>query len=273
MVIYQKRVTIVWRIVFCFALISLYFTLVRHTRTVQKVRYKANQLPLFECPNNNRQQDEKERQFSYKSNAQQRILLFKDPNSEIHNRIVDHLNYLKLPIRVESLTNTTNLLLELDNEGLYSLIIFTNYSNYENLQHNVKLQIYEYAKRFHVGLIYFALNSKCTQIECQTKQQAIQLKFNNQSPIPFIARTDIIINGPNFEISDWTFLSGQNWDSVLQAEDENGDIKNVIVHKKQLVEEVIIGHDLTIWPITLAFHDIISYFMGISIAGDLNRYV
>lgn len=263
-----------WRILLSlFLLISFYYAIFRHTRTIQRVRYKANHLPLFECPNLNKQFLSDRQHTAYNDlkpfNCQQRILLVKDPNSELHIRIVDHLNHLKLPIRIETPTNNS-LLLQLEDVGRFSLIIFANYSNYENLSSSVKSQIEEYAERFSVGIIHFSSGSKCIHILCKPKQPAIQLKFNKRSNIPFIARTDTSIDTSSFDIQDWTFLSDSNWESVLEAEDENGAINNVIIHKNLKAEQVVIGHDLTVWPITLAFQDILRYFMGNS---DLTRLI
>jgi hypothetical protein len=118
------------------------------------------------------------------------------------------------------------------------------------------------------------VSTECKTLSCDPNQQAIKLNFNDKSSIPFIARTSIFIDVDNLDISDWTLLSPKNeWESVLEAEDENGDVRAVVMHRKSAVEEVLIGHDLTTWPIILAFNDIIGYFLGSSIAGNLERYI
>jgi hypothetical protein len=246
---------------------------VKDARTTTRIRYKPNYQPLFQCPHGNNYEESRARAPFNRTNVQQRILLIKDPSSTVHIRVADFLNHFKLPIHIETLIRDSDLLLQLGDLGRFSLIIFSNYAIYERLSPKTRHQLNDYAQNFHVGIIHFAFSNECQEILCRSKQQAVRLKFKHDSLIPFVARTEKTIEVDNLDLSDWTLLWSNDWTTVLEAEDENGEVGSAVLHKRVPFEQVIIGHDLTTWPINLAFLDVIGYFLGDPLTGGLTRQV
>ncbi|KAI6176247.1 [Heparan sulfate]-glucosamine N-sulfotransferase [Aphelenchoides bicaudatus] len=246
----------------------------KHTKTVQRIRYKPNYQPPFECPHKSDHEVPKQRTTYINENVQQRILLIKDSSSTVHVRILDFLNHFKLPIRTETLNRDSNLLLQLGSVGRFSLVIFSNYAIYERLSTKTRQILHDYAQSFNVGIIHFVSSNECQEVLCRSRQQAVRLKFKSDSLIPFVARTNVAIEVDNLDLPDWNVLWGNDkWTSVLEAEDENGDVGSVVLHKKDPFEQVLIGHDLNTWPIHLAFFDTINYFLGDKVTGGLTRYL
>jgi hypothetical protein len=255
-----------WR----FLLLTAGFFLICHTllkrrQPIQKVRYKARHLPLYECPHHTAKVVSNIQRQPRATNVQQRILLIKDSNN--HLQIADFLNYFKVPIRIETLTNDSSLLLELNGVGRFSLVIFANHGILKNLPSNQRDALFKYSSEHRVGIISFAL-STCT--ECRPRQQALRLNFSSTSPIPFVARTGVPIDFAE-PFDDWIFLHDRGWSVVLEAENVDGEIGGVILHKNQPAEQILFGHDLSSWPIKLAFLDTIGYLLGDSITGGLTR--
>lgn len=266
-----RRLNLKWRLFFLsVGAFVLCYSVARHSKIVQRVRYKANPQPPFECPHAGKRLEQRIYQNGSSSKVQQRILIIKDAEG-VHLRIADFLNHFKIPIRIESTPD--DFLLQREDVGRFSLIIFSNYDDYDGLPSRTRNQLHAYVQRFNVGIVHFASSNRCQEILCRPRQQATRLKFNSSSSIPSVAKTGVTIEVDNLDLADWTLLWNSDWDGVLEAENENGEVGYVVIHKKTPFEQIVFGHALTTWSINVAFLDTISYLLGDSITGGLTRYI
>ncbi|KAI6214415.1 [Heparan sulfate]-glucosamine N-sulfotransferase [Aphelenchoides besseyi] len=266
---------------FCKAISFLFFVIwiltliIRRNQTVPRIRYAARPFHVYQCPIPTNNFDPLLHSTTLRSvKTQQRILLIKDLSSIVHTTISDHLQFLKLPIHEETIDNHGNFYLNSRTIGRYSLIIFANYETYHSLSNSSKLTLETYASNHQVGIISFAPLQKTTDSKVKADWNTrVELKFVSESKIPRIARSDIpfYLTVPSQE--SWTLVSSTDWHPILAASFDDGTEGSVVAIKRSSFNHIFFGHQLDEWPLKLAFIDVLCYFLGSEIVGELERYV
>ena len=276
-----------WSICFAllYAIFLAYVLLHDLSDEIRVRRFQPTTLPLYTCPVNNSDAEsvtesyDHEAGYKFISHAakKSRILLVTTTNSTNHSNILAFLDYLKVPIRVENLSNeglsrNQQWLLELAGVGRYSLIVFSDYRLYYTLSNETKGSITRYCTEFGVGLISF-LPSRGDEEEdfgsftVFNGQYAQNMRFPRTSPIRHIGKADAVRPFPGVYESDWALMRIHNNSAKVQvlvtAEDIYGrtGASGILLAKAGDAEHVVLSYDFHgDWMMQMALLDSLLYF-------------
>lgn len=255
-------------------------------------RFQPTTLPLYSCPANGSDAESvtgsREHRTKPSSHAakRSRILLITATNSTDYSDISAFLDYLKVPIRVESLGSegpSHQWLLELAGVGRYSLIVFSDYRLYYNLTNETRESISRYCAEFGVGLISFLPSRGGDEEEdfglftISNGQYAHNMRFPRNSPIRHIGKADAARPFPGVYESDWALMRVHNNSAIVvlvEAEDYYGrtGATGILLQVSSHAEHVILSHDtLGDWMMRLALLDSLIYFNVTD--PDLERFI
>lgn len=188
--------------------------------------------------------------------------------------ILPFLKYFKVPIRTETFDG--NFLLELENEGRFSIIIFEDYRLFQKLSVKKKIILINYCKLYNVGVIsFYSLNEGIEQTKTFTaygSQYAQNIQIPKNSPIKFVAKSSSVLKYPQPYQPDWTFFDNYSYAiPILIAEDYYRQTKSVAILNLDEFEHIIIGKGLEEWIIKLIFLDSFIYLAPNIAQYDLKR--
>lgn len=275
------RRVLVWATIFLILYFSVIFLFHSLNNNNQTKRFEAPKFNLYECPAQNfLNQNFKTSSPIYSKNLKldKRILLIVNFKSKNQKFISSLLEYLKIPIRVEFIkSNAQFLVLNIKNKGLFNLIVFEDYSLFNNLSDVNKLELLNYCNEFKVGIISFLYNNVdksgvlFSHFIASGNQMVKNLRFVANSGINFVAKTSISFLVDTF-IDDWTLFSNVKGKPILIATDVNNNNLStaILVYEKFNVSHIIFGKNLDYWIIKLGFLDALIYFNVVNF--DLERF-
>lgn len=236
------------------------------TTTYKRLHYIPQKIPFYEC----KEAKTYEKFFKPKPSSLykklspkkviSRILIIS--NSKHQKLIYDFLNYFKVSIRVEKFDN--NLVLEIVDEGRFSLIVFDDYRLFQQLNAKERRLLIDYCQHYNVGIISFYLNevlyvtTEAFTIYGAQYVQNIQIPEN--SPVRFVGKFSNLLVVPEPYKSDWTLFDNLlNATSILIAEDYYKNKKSVAILISDEIEHIVIGKSLEEWIIKIIFLDSVIY--------------
>uniref|UniRef100_A0A915E648 Heparan sulphate-N-deacetylase domain-containing protein n=1 Tax=Ditylenchus dipsaci TaxID=166011 RepID=A0A915E648_9BILA len=252
-------------IFFCLYFIYLYL-IFSANKEVYKIRHKAHQLPLYQCPSSRtillHKSSSTKAPKPAPINVNRRILLITQLNpNHPHKLISSFLGYLKVPIRVEIISEDLPLF-ELAFTGRFSLIVFEDYQLYHELSNLSKSLLHEYCNKHNIGLISFlSLKNEDEDKDfgvftAKGGQKAHNLAFSEHSLIGMVGKVSSKL--PYAE----PYLHNGH------SEDVYGTPLHAAIHLLD-TQHVVFGHGLQHWMIEIAFLDAILYMAPNIVDEDL----
>lgn len=138
--------------------------------------------------------------------------------SKLGKQIINILDALKIPRKVETLTKNLPLLTTAK-RGRFSIIIIENYYKYLNLLTWNRQLLDKYCREYGVGIISFIGNRpnsyinakvKGSQLTIHTQQRATNLRFNERSRVNFIGKPGAVLQAPEPDKDDWILFDVAN---------------------------------------------------------------
>lgn len=258
-----------------FACLIIYLIILYHVKTKNSIlikrRFEALKLPLYECRGRETIKEFQEPFIQWlsknkPSNVHLRILIVADLKSKHVKEITKIIGYFKVPIRVES--PETIQLFEIVLEGRFSLIIFDDYRHFLGFSNEEKELLLDYCRKFNVGIISFYSSSAETSSEAKMEQfmvyeaeYAVNLRFPENSPIRFVAKSSAVLPSPEQYRPDWALFDNfTNGTAILLAENYYGDVKAAaFLMRQNNSDHIIIGNSLQYWIVKLTLLDSIIY--------------
>lgn len=142
----------------------------------------------------------------------EKVLVFVETlYSKLGKQIVNILDALKIPFKVETLTKNLPFLTTAK-RGRFSIIIIENYYKYLNLPSWNRQLLDKYCRDYGVGIISFLGNRpndymnakvKGSQLTLRRQQRAANFRFSEQSRVNYIAKPGAILQSPEPDKDDW----------------------------------------------------------------------
>lgn len=216
----------------------------------------------------------------------QKVLVFVETTySKLGRQIVNVLNAVKVPYKVESLTKNLPLLANAK-RGRFSSIIFENYYKYLNLSPWNRQLLDKYCRDYEVGIIgflishpsdYIRLKIKDSPLTLLQKQTAKNLRFYSRSQVNYIAKPGPILHTPKPLSNDWVlFEILDGYESIISANDDDGKERAAVILDKGTsdnIQRILFGHGLSYWMNQIAFIDSIRYMSKGKVDVGLDRYI
>ncbi|CAK5066344.1 unnamed protein product [Meloidogyne enterolobii] len=218
--------------------------------------------------------------FSFSpSNTTQRILFLSDSikKSEIYNFFAQ----FKVPVRQEQHLPGDILLLELNGNPRFSLIVFENFLTFYNLSKEQKEVLHNFSKKYSVGIISFFEfdGGKRTlknfgEFEAFGGLQVKTVSFSSNSPVRKIGKDGFEYSFSETEQTGWTLFKEVLPNSIplLEATMTEGDIfYPAFIFNEGM--HAIFGAKPDHWIVYIALLDTINYFAPNIYSENLERFI
>uniref|UniRef100_A0A1I8EIL5 [heparan sulfate]-glucosamine N-sulfotransferase n=1 Tax=Wuchereria bancrofti TaxID=6293 RepID=A0A1I8EIL5_WUCBA len=276
-------------IITCISFIFL-FTHLANITEKRHYRYPAQHIPSYHCPLSNKTgTTHMHHEFvRNKTNfvTDGKVLVFVETlYSKLGKQIINILDALKIPRKVETLTKNLPLLTTAK-RGRFAIIIVENYYKYLNLLSWNRQLLDKYCREYGVGIISFIGNRpnsyinakvKGSQLTIHTQQRAVNLRFNERSRVNFIGKPGAVLQAPEPDKNDWILFDITNgYEGIVLADDIFGEERASVIlddGSEDGIERILFGHNFTHWINKLAFLDSLRYMRESLIYDDLERYV
>ncbi|KAM3726828.1 Bifunctional heparan sulfate N-deacetylase/N-sulfotransferase [Dirofilaria immitis] len=286
-IIFWLKATI---IITCLSFTLLFTHLVDITEKRHYSRYPAQYIPPYYCPLPNKTVTiHKHHGFiRNKTNflTDGKVLVFVETlYSKFGKQIINILDALKIPRKVETLTKNLPLLTTAK-RGRFSIIIIENYYKYLNLLTWNRQLLDKYCREYGVGIISFIANRpnsyinakvKGSKLTIHTQQRAKNLRFSERSRVNFIGKPGAVLQAPEPDKDDWILFDITNgYEGIVLADDIFGEERASVILDDGLedgIERILFGHNFTHWINKLAFIDSIRYMRESFMYEDLERYI
>ncbi|VDM40201.1 unnamed protein product [Toxocara canis] len=287
----RRRLVSVLKLCLAIALLSLILLASRLSNLVQEFcRYPPQRLPPYICPRSNGTDSAPAEvavqnwNATWKSDA--KVLVFVETfYSKLGKQILNIIDAIKVPRKVETLSKNLPLLTTAK-RGRFSIIIIENYYKYLNLPAWNRQLLDKYCRDYGVGIISFLASRSADYIRAKVKdspltfrqkQRAANLRFSAHSVVNFLAKPGAVLEAPQPDTDDWILFDiSKGFESVISAEDVDGEERAAVVHDRGLadgVERILFGHNFTHWINKIAFVDALRHLGEGSVRIDLNRFI
>ncbi|KHN88969.1 Bifunctional heparan sulfate N-deacetylase/N-sulfotransferase 1 [Toxocara canis] len=288
----RRRLVSVLKLCLAIALLSLILLASRLSNLGEEihVRYPPQRLPPYICPRSNGTDSAPAEvavqnwNATWKSDA--KVLVFVETfYSKLGKQILNIIDAIKVPRKVETLSKNLPLLTTAK-RGRFSIIIIENYYKYLNLPAWNRQLLDKYCRDYGVGIISFLASRSADYIRAKVKdspltfrqkQRAANLRFSAHSVVNFLAKPGAVLEAPQPDTDDWILFDiSKGFESVISAEDVDGEERAAVVHDRGLadgVERILFGHNFTHWINKIAFVDALRHLGEGSVRIDLNRFI
>ncbi|VDO40498.1 unnamed protein product [Brugia timori] len=276
-------------IITCISFIFLFTHLAEITEKPH-YRYPAQHIPPYHCPLSNKTGTTYKHHGFVRNKTNfltdGKVLVFVETlYSKLGKQIINILDALKIPRKVETLTKNLPLLTTAK-RGRFSIIIVENYYKYLNLLSWNRQLLDKYCREYNVGIISFIGNRpnsyinakvKGSQLTIHTQQRAVNLRFNERSRVNFISKPGAVLQAPEPDKNDWILfdiISG--YEGIVLADDIFGEERASVIlddGSEDGIEKILFGHNFTHWINKLAFLDSLRYMRESLMYDDLERFV
>uniref|UniRef100_A0A1I8BHN1 [heparan sulfate]-glucosamine N-sulfotransferase n=1 Tax=Meloidogyne hapla TaxID=6305 RepID=A0A1I8BHN1_MELHA len=215
--------------------------------------------------------------FSAKE-AYQQILILSDSNKK--SQVYNFVAQFKVPIRLEQHLAGDILLLELNGNPRFSLIVFENFWTFHYLSTDQKELLHNFCKKYSVGIISFLefdsgkTRKDFKEFEAFGGLTVKTISFSSNSSVRKIGKYGCAYSVPDSEQTGWTFFKEVLPNSIplLEATTSEGEI----LYPALIFNEgmhAIFGAKPEHWLVYIALLDIINYFAPNIYSEDLERFI